>query len=98
MSKGINTNNARYLIMSRFDEWLNGSYGWITILLIVFIFKGITILFYYTRDKYEPEPYSRIFRAYVYGMLSVVPSLIISLIADEYLILSPLKDNCLNLL
>ena len=67
--------------MGIFSDWVEGEYGWTTILGIVILFTIITIWFYYTRDKYEPEPFSRILVAYLYGMLSVIPALIISLIA-----------------
>ena len=67
--------------MGLFNDWVEGEYGWTTILVIVIFFTLITIWFYYTRDKYEPEPFSRILVAYFYGMISVIPALIISLIA-----------------
>ncbi|MHA2275200.1 MAG: PrsW family glutamic-type intramembrane protease, partial [Candidatus Kariarchaeaceae archaeon] len=76
--------------MSVINDWINGPYGWTAILLIVVISTGLTVLFYYTRDKYEPEPYSRILVAYAYGMISVVPAIFISLVAIDFLILSPI--------
>lgn len=76
--------------MGVISNWIDGPYGWTAIFLIVVFFTFITILFYYTRDKYEPEPKSRIFVAYVYGIVSVVPALIISLISIDLFIASPL--------
>lgn len=67
--------------MGLFSDWIEGDYGWTAIFVIIIIFTLITMWFYYTKDKYEPEPINRIIVAYFYGMLSVIPALIISLIA-----------------
>ena len=76
--------------MGVISDWIDGPYGWTAIFLIVLFFTFLTILFYYTRDKYEPEPVSRIFIAYVYGIISVIPALIISLISIDLFIASPI--------
>lgn len=60
--------------------WINSDYAWTLILVIVMFFTFITVLFYYTRDKYEPEPISKIAQAFLYGVLSVIPAVIISII------------------
>jgi RsiW-degrading membrane proteinase PrsW (M82 family) len=70
--------------MSSILDGLDQSYSWILILLIVIIFTFLTILFYYSRDKYEPEPMSKIFLAFGLGILSIIPALLLSLIVIFY--------------
>ncbi len=76
--------------MGLFNTWIESDYGWTAILVIIIIFTLITVWFYYTRDKYEPEPFSRIMVAYFHGMVSVIPALIISLIAISFVSLNML--------
>ncbi len=66
--------------MSLFSNWIDGSYVWVLIFIIVLFFTFLTILFYYTRDKYEPEPITRVFYAFLLGIFSVIPAMILSLI------------------
>ncbi|RMG32886.1 MAG: PrsW family intramembrane metalloprotease [Methanobacteriota archaeon] len=40
------------------------------------LFTLLTIVFYYRKDKYEPEPFTRIILAFFLGVLSVIPALI----------------------
>lgn len=40
------------------------------------LFTLLTIIFYYRKDKYEPESLSRILFAFLLGVLSVIPALI----------------------
>ncbi|MHA2250869.1 MAG: PrsW family intramembrane metalloprotease [Candidatus Kariarchaeaceae archaeon] len=66
--------------MSFISGWINGPYVWVLIFIIVIFFTLLTILFYYSRDKYEPEPISRIFLAFLLGIFSIIPALILELI------------------
>ncbi len=40
------------------------------------LFTLLTVIFYYRKDKYEPEALSRILFAFLLGVLSVIPALI----------------------
>ncbi len=46
------------------------------------LFTLLTIVFYYRKDKYEPEPLSRILFAFLLGVFSVIPALIIEIIVS----------------
>ncbi len=50
------------------------------IVFIVVLFTIITIRYYYKKDIYEPEPFKQIIIAYIYGMISTIPAIILSLI------------------
>lgn len=58
--------------------------AWLFILGIVVFFTLLTIYFYNRLDKYDPEPFSRLAYAYFLGILSVIPALIMSVIASAF--------------
>ncbi|MDH5401528.1 MAG: PrsW family intramembrane metalloprotease [Candidatus Heimdallarchaeota archaeon] len=66
--------------MTFIEDILMGPYNWIIIFVIIGISTGITILFYYSRDKYEKEPKLQLFVAFFFGIASIFPSLVVSLI------------------
>ncbi|MCY3413908.1 MAG: PrsW family intramembrane metalloprotease [Candidatus Heimdallarchaeota archaeon] len=57
---------------------IDESNSWLVIFAIIIVFSFITILFYYKKDKYEPEPLSRIGIAFLFGLLSIIPALLLS--------------------
>ncbi|MCH8908236.1 MAG: PrsW family intramembrane metalloprotease, partial [Candidatus Heimdallarchaeota archaeon] len=71
------------MLSSFFTDWANGPYGWTLVVLIALFFTLLTVIFYYTRDKYEPEPISNIVKAFLFGVLSVIPAIILSLIVIQ---------------
>ena len=68
--------------MQSYQYYVDNHPYWI-ILCIVIIFTFLTIVFYYTRDKYEPEPISRIVVAFIYGIISVIPAIVISVLVSS---------------
>ncbi len=64
---------------------IDESNAWIIILAVIILFSFLTIWFYYKKDKYEPEPISRIIKAFIYGIISIIPSAILSLIALNFI-------------
>lgn len=70
--------------MSALEDFLNGPYGWLAIFAVIMLFTAITVIFYFKRDKYDPEPLWWIFVAFIYGIISVIPALILSLIATLF--------------
>lgn len=60
---------------------INNLFEWGIIIFIALIFSIITIIYYYKKDKYEPEPWRRIFLAVTLGVLSSIPALLFSYLA-----------------
>lgn len=63
--------------------FINESNAWLVILLIILFFTAITVIFYYRLDKYEPEPLNRIILGFIYGLISIIPALIVELIIQS---------------
>ena len=66
--------------MSAFEDFLNGRYGWLLILGIIIVFTALTIIFYTRKDKYDPEPPSRLIYAFILGIIAVIPAVILSIL------------------
>ncbi|MHA2501856.1 MAG: PrsW family glutamic-type intramembrane protease [Candidatus Kariarchaeaceae archaeon] len=66
-------------------SFLNGPYGWLVILAIIISFTVLTILYYTRKDKYDPEPKSRLLYAFFLGIISIVPAIILSLIGGIFI-------------
>lgn len=63
--------------------FINENNAWLVILLIILFFTAITVVFYYRLDKYEPEPLNRIILGFIYGLISIIPALIVELIIQS---------------
>lgn len=70
--------------MASIEEFLNGKYAWLLILGVILLFTTITIVFYLKKDKYDPEPKSRLFIAFIYGILSIIPAVILEVIGSSF--------------
>lgn len=61
-------------------EWIHRNGDWLTIFAITTIFTIITIRYYIKKDKFEREPTKRLIWAVILGMISVIPSILLSLL------------------
>jgi len=66
--------------LSSLGDFLGGQYGWLAIFGLIVAFTLLTILYYTKKDKYDPEPPGRLILAFVLGVVSVIPALLLSIL------------------
>jgi len=78
----------------RIWEWFQSQPEWVYIIYLAFAFSMFFVFFYYFEDRYEREPLRKVFKAFIIGILSVIPVFLLELGIGQLILLSPFIMTC----
>lgn len=78
----------------RIWEWFQSQPEWVYIIYLAFAFSMFFVFFYYFEDRYEREPLRKVFKAFIIGILSVIPVFLLEIGIGQIIFLSPIIMTC----
>lgn len=80
-------------VLDRAWEWFLTQSGWVYIIYLAFAFSMFFVFVYYFEDRYEREPLRKVLKAFLIGILSIIPAFLLEY-GIGFIILSPLLLTC----